>query len=187
MKIFGFIFMLWSLNCFSQNCNFNVVKTDLNQDGSISYSTSFSFKGDTLKLKSVIQDIKAYAELTGAISEVKEINSKNNLREYYMLYDMPWPLENRQSVSSSRIWNENGKMMIHTKPFKSTYNFENEAIIMDNFFEKWEVTQSNNNEIMVNLNGLIDLKGELPSWLVKTFIPNELKNSYTSIIEKAIK
>ena len=78
-------------------------------------------------------------------------------------------------------------MMIHTKPFKSTYNFENEAIIMDKFFEKWEVTQSNNNEIMVNVNGLIDLKGELPSWLVKTFIPNELKNSYTSIIKKAIK
>lgn len=36
-----------------------------------------------------------------------------------MLYDMPWPLENRQSVSSSRIWNENGKMMIHTEPYKA--------------------------------------------------------------------
>lgn len=187
MKIFGFVFMLLSLSCFSQDYNFNDVKTDLNQDGSISYSTSFIFKGDTLKLKSVIQDIKAYAELTGAISEVKEINNKNNLREYYMLYDMPWPLENRQSVSSSRIWNENGKMMIHTEPYKAAYNFENEAIIMNNFFEKWEVTQTNDNEIMVNVNGLIDLKGELPSWLVKTFIPNELKNSYRSIIKRAIK
>jgi hypothetical protein len=187
MKFFGFVLMFLSLSCFSQDYNFSDVKTDLNQDGSITYSTSFSFKGDTLKLKSVIQDIKAYAELTGAISEVKEINSKKNLREYYMLYDMPWPLENRQSVSSSRIWNENGKMMIHTKPYKSSYNFENEAIIMDNFFEKWEASQSTNNNISVNVNGLIDLKGELPSWLVKSFIPNELKNSYTSIIEKAIK
>lgn len=58
---------------------------------------------------------------------------------------------------------------------------------MNNFFEKWEVTQTNDNEIMVNVNGLIDLKGELPSWLVKTFIPNELKNSYRSIIKRAIK
>lgn len=82
MKIFGFVFMLLSLSCFSQDYNFNDVKTDLNQDGSISYSTSFIFKGDTLKLKSVIQDIKAYVKLTGAISEVKEINNKNNLREY---------------------------------------------------------------------------------------------------------
>ena len=187
MKIFSFVLMFLSLSCFSQDYNFTDVKTDLNQDGSISYSTSFSFKGDTLKLKSVVQNIKAYPELTGAISEVKEINSKNNLREYYRLYDIPWPLENRQSVNSSRIWNENGKMMIHTKPFKSSYNFENEAIIMDNFFEKWEVSQTTNNNISVNVNGLIDLKGELPSWLVKTFIPNELKNSYTSIIKKVIK
>jgi len=77
--------------------------------------------------------------------------------------------------------------MIHTEPYKAAYNFENEAIIMNNFFEKWEVTQTNDNEIMVNVNGLIDLKGELPSWLVKTFIPNELKNSYRSIIKRAIK
>jgi len=89
MNFFGFVLMFLSLSCFSQDYNFTEVKTDLNQDGSISYSTSFSFKGDTLKLKSGIQDIKAYAELTEAISEIKEINSKNNLREYYMLYDMP--------------------------------------------------------------------------------------------------
>jgi len=187
MKSFFICFMILSLNGSTQNFVFEDVTTQLNKDGSISYAASFSFNGDTSKLKSVVQNIESYPKFSESISEVKEISSTKSIREYYTFYDMPWPLENRQSVSTSKIWNENGKMMIHTKPYTDSYSFEKDAIIMTSFFEKWEVSQSINNNISVTIEGLIDLKGELPSWMVKTFMPNELKNSYTSIIERAIK
>ena len=100
---------------------------------------------------------------------------------------LPWPLDPRQSTSTSKISYTDGKMILFTQPANKSSFADDDAITMDNFFEKWIISQATNGEISIDVEGKMDLEGSIPSWMVNSFIPSELKKSYGEIINRSKK
>lgn len=166
---------------FSQEVNMNKVMTEQQKDGSILYETTFSFEGDTALLRKTIRNVMAYPEFTEAVESVTVIEKNSEYVSYYMLYDLPWPLDGRQSVSKSMITYEGPTMVLFTQPGEVEIEGEEDAIWMTNFLEKWIIRQTNEGIVTVEVTGKMDLEGSIPGWLVESFIPTELKRSYEEI------
>ena len=118
MRLIVILIFAIASNGYAQDFNMTSVKTSQNEDGSISYSTQINFVGDTSKLRLVVRDVMKYPEFTEAVEKVDIIGKSETTITYYMLYNLPWPLDARQSTSTSKISYPNGKMILFTQPTK---------------------------------------------------------------------
>lgn len=160
------------------------VNTILKPGGNINYSTSITLKGDTTLVKNKVLDAYNYAKLSDAIEKVEVLHKEKNTTIYAMLYALPWPLDQRQSTSYTRAYHQQHQMILHTTAHQQPKIISEDAINMTQFYEKWKVTQQANNILEIEIEGNMNLGGDMPGWLVNSFIPSELKKSYLALAQQ---
>lgn len=88
--------------------------------------------------------------------------------QYYFIYDMPWPVTDRDLVVESTIKMDtiNAKYTVSSKPLLKKIPVNTEIVRINNYRQKWTVQSISNGKVHVVLEGLIDPGGNVPAWLI---------------------
>ncbi|MCX6249592.1 MAG: START domain-containing protein [Bacteroidetes bacterium] len=97
---------------------------------------------------------------------------KDKLIRYYLVYHVPWPLEDRDLCVESRITTDpvTGIRIIFAQPLLNTVPEKPDKIRIKKYWQKWTVEPLGNNLVHVTLEGFVDPGGFVPAWLYNMVI-----------------
>jgi hypothetical protein len=92
--------------------------------------------------------------------------------QYYFIYDMPWPVADRDLVVESIIKMDtiNGKYTVSSKPLLKKVPVNPDFVRINKYRQKWTVQPISKGKVHIVLEGFIDPGGNVPSWLLKMLV-----------------
>ena len=92
---------------------------------------------------------------------------------YYLVYNMPWPLNNRDIVSETKIASDpgSGEMTFTAEPLINTFPEKKGLVRINKYYQKWTVRSLENGNVHLMLEGFIDPAGNIPDWAYNMIVP----------------
>ena len=109
--------------------------------------------------------------------------------QYYIVYDMPWPLTDRDMVVDTRITTNSatGERIVQAKPLVSAAVPEKEGIVrIRNYWQKWTIQPLDKGNLRVTLEGYIDPGGSVPAWFYNLVITETPLRAIRSLRDRAL-
>lgn len=108
--------------------------------------------------------------------------------QYYFIYDMPWPVTDRDLVVESIIKMDTatGIYTVSSKPLLKKIPVNTELVRINKYRQKWTVQPQGNGKVHVILEGLIDPGGNLPAWVLNMLITEMPLKTIRLLRERAI-
>lgn len=107
------------------------------------------------------------------ISEVKVLGFEpGKFIRYYLVYDVPWPISDRDLVVDARITYDSSTKTetIMARPLLNTIPEKKDLVRIKSYWQKWVVQKTGPNQVHVVLEGFVDPGGNIPSWLYNMVI-----------------
>ena len=107
------------------------------------------------------------------ISEIKVLSYElGKYIQYYLVYDVPWPLADRDLVVDARITIDpvTGKETIFAQPLPDVIPEKPDLVRIKKYWQKWTVQQVSPGIVRVILEGFVDPGGNVPYWLYNMVI-----------------
>ena len=123
------------------------------------------------------------------ISEIKVLSYKENIYiQYYIIYDMPWPVADRDFVIESRISADpvTGDRTIFTKTLPNTIPEKPDLVRIGNYWQKWTVQPMDQGYVHVVLEGFVDPGGNLPAGLYNMIVTESPLKTIRSLRNRAM-
>jgi hypothetical protein len=143
-------------------------------DSSIkSYKGEAYFLADAEKVRSLIGNVKNFDWWAKDITEIKVLLSEKDKHiQYYLVYDVPWPLTDRDLVVDARINIDSvtGVKIVEAKPLPNAIPEKTDRIRIKRYWQKWTIIPMPNNIVHVILEGFVDPAGSIPAWLYNMVI-----------------
>jgi hypothetical protein len=90
---------------------------------------------------------------------------------YYALYDLPWPLADREAVSKIEISKyAGGKIEVNTSPANTKYESNTRARYVKNYHEKFTLTTLSEKKVLFTMQGSYHPEGYFPDWVIRKFL-----------------
>ncbi|MCX6268369.1 MAG: START domain-containing protein [Bacteroidetes bacterium] len=160
--------------------------------------------GKSLKSYKGVADINAPAERVFAMLEDvhhtewwdKNINQiqvlqyeKNKRAQYYLVYDLPWPVTDRDLCVDVRISIDplTDEHRITAVPLPGVIQEHPDKIRIKEYRQTWTVNPAGKDKTHVVLEGLVDPAGTIPDWIINMLIvdsPFEIINGIKQLLEK---
>jgi hypothetical protein len=132
------------------------------------------FKGEAVlhasidKVFHVLGDATNFDWWDKDISEIKVLSfePEKNIK-YYLIYDVPWPVSDRDLVVNSDIAINpvTGERTILATPLINVVPEKPGIIRIKKYWQKWSVQPIDKGNVRVVLEGLVDPAGNIPAWL----------------------
>ena len=202
MKILRIVFCLCLLNLsltitsYSQPWNFVKEKDGIKIYTRLEANNSLkSFKGETI-FKASIE--KVCAMLGNArnkdwwdknMSDIKVLGfEENKFIQYYLIYNMPWPITNRDLVADTRITSDllTGVWTFTAGPLANVIPEKQDLVRIKNYNQKWTVQPLDKGNVLVKLEGFIDPGGNVPAWVYNMLVPETPFNAIHSLRERVL-
>lgn len=92
--------------------------------------------------------------------------------QYYLIYNVPWPLSDRDLVVDARISVNpvTKEETIMAQPLLNVIPEKPDLIRIKKYWQKWTVTPISPGLVRVTLEGFVDPGGNVPSWLYNMVI-----------------
>ena len=138
-----------------------------------SYKAETTFRADLDKLSLIIGNAKQLDWWDKNISEIKVLASEENVfTQFYLVYDVPWPLANRDLVVDARISTNTvtGERIIVSKPLLNVIPEKPGLVRIKKYWQKWTIQPAANGNVHLSLEGFVDPGGNVPAWLYNIFI-----------------
>ncbi|HLP71322.1 MAG TPA: START domain-containing protein [Bacteroidales bacterium] len=105
---------------------------------------------------------------------------KNKGARYYLVYDLPWPVPDRDlCVDISVIaTNSSGERRISAVSVNGIIPERNDLVRIKDYRQTWIVSEAAENLTHVELEGLVDPAGNIPDWIINMLI---IESPYKSI------
>lgn len=108
---------------------------------------------------------------------------------YYLVYDVPWPLSDRDLCVEAIITNDpvTGKRTVKATPIEGLVPEKPDLVRIKYYWQQWVMEPVGNGLIHVELEGSVDPAGNIPSWIVNMAIANTPLNVMTkarNVVEK---
>ncbi len=121
---------------------------------------------------SFFTDVENYSNWINNCTEIYKIKTeKDNYYRYASYFDMPWPVQNRFSVSEINVIYAGADSMIlrseHYPNHKIDYNG---ALEITRYYESVKLYRKDNTSTIIVLEGAYDPGGLIPPWLVSKFL-----------------
>ncbi|MFH1161166.1 MAG: START domain-containing protein [bacterium] len=138
-----------------------------------------SFKGvmeirSTMEMiATVVGNVKNFDWWDDDIRELKVLGHMDNVySQYYLIYDVPWPLQDRDLCVDARITIDSvsGKKIIHATPLLGVIPEEPDMVRITNYWQRWTIEPLEHGRIRLTLEGFVDPGGIVPSWLYNMVI-----------------
>ena len=133
-----------------------------------------SFKGETYmhanfeKVTDLIGNVKNFDLWDDDITEIKVLFVEPDKHfQYYLVYDTPWPVSDRDLVVDARITFDpvTGAKMIEAKSLLNVVPEKPNLIRIKKYWQKWTVIPMQHGIVHVILEGSVDPGGSVPAWL----------------------
>ena len=114
---------------------------------------------------------------------------KDKYFQYYIVYDMPWPIANRDMVVDTKIMTNaaSGERTVTTKPLTSGAVPEKQEFVrLHSFLQKWTVQPLDKGNVHITLEGFIDPGGNVPAWLYNMVITETPLRAIRSLRDRAL-
>ena len=143
--------------------------------------------GESLKSYKGITEINASAEKVFAI--IEDVNNtdwwdknltgirvilyeKNKRAQYYLVYDLPWPVTDRDLCVDVRVSIDpvNGVRKLTAAPLPGLVPEREDMIRIRDYRQTWTVTPDGKDQAHVEVEGHVDPAGSIPDWIVNMII-----------------
>jgi hypothetical protein len=138
-----------------------------------------SFKGEVYlhaemeKVFSLITNVKNFDLWDEDIIEMKVLlNEKDKHVQYYLVYDVSWPVTDRDLVVDAIITTDSvtGIRVMEAKPLHNVIPEKSDLIRIKKYWQKWTLIPSEKDLIHLILEGTVDPGGSVPAWLANMVI-----------------
>ncbi len=138
-----------------------------------------SFKGeatlrtDIAKVKHLVGNGENFDWWDDGIRELKVLKyTKDKLIRYYLIYDVPWPLADRDLCVEAVITDdpETGQRTVLATPMADMVPEKSDIVRIKNYYQKWILTPIGHDKVHVVLEGFVDPGGIVPSWIYNMII-----------------
>lgn len=176
--IIYFIFIVFAINAYSQNWELqkessNIKAYTAKRDNSSikSYKIVANVDASIDCVHSILSDYSNYPKMIKNLTEMKIIKDEDNELIAFTVYDLPWPIQNRDLVSQVKIIREENKIKFKTKSLKnSEIEKKNKVIRITDFNEEFVIEKVKNNQSKITIIGNIDIGGSIPVWVQNIFV-----------------
>jgi hypothetical protein len=138
-----------------------------------------SFKGEvtlhtqTSKVYELIGNVTNTSWWDENVKDLKVLlYEKDKTIRYYLVYHVPWPLEDRDLCVESKITTDpvTGKRVIFAQPLPNVIPEKPGRVRIRNYWQKWTIEPKENNLVHITLEGFVDPGGFVPAWLYNMVI-----------------
>ena len=143
------------------------------------FKAKSKMRGSIEKFKEILMDIDKYPGWLPDCKSAKIVESPNgNDITYHLKLKVPFPFSNRDIVQQMLLNESEDKLevTIHNRPNKVVK--EEKYVRMPQAHGKWIVQKISEEELFVSFQYLADPGGDIPAWIVNTFI---VKNPHLSL------
>jgi hypothetical protein len=98
---------------------------------------------------------------------------------YYMEINAPFPVANRYTMQCVQYVEKFGELTVNLTDCENCQPPDTESVRIESAYGSWIVKQENDNEISIRFQYFADPGGDLPAWLVNSFI---VKSPYQTLI-----
>lgn len=148
------------------------------------FKATGSVEAPAEKIYKLLEDVNHTEWWSAPISELKVLAyEKNKMARYYLVYDAPWPVNNRDlcvdvSVGIDRI---NGVYSVTAVTNPGFIPEKPDRVRILKYRQSWTVTSAGANLSNVVLEGLVDPAGNIPSWMANMVISKTPFNAITGV------
>lgn len=107
------------------------------------------------------------------ISELQILSQqKDEFVNYYLVYDVPWPLMDRDLCVQAHIRTdrEKGCRTVYAEPLSGKVPEKDGRVRIKDYWQKWTIQDKGNGMIHLTLEGFFDPAGNVPAWLYNLVI-----------------
>jgi len=149
-----------------------------------------SFKGEAYlhsqieKVFSLITNVKNFDLWDEDITEMKVIlNEKDKHVQYYLVYDLSWPVSDRDLVVDALITTDSvtGIKVMEAKPLLNVIPEKSDAVRIKKYWQKWTLIPVEEGLVHLILEGSVDPGGSVPAWLANMVITESPFKSIRSV------
>ena len=133
-----------------------------------------SFKGDVYlhtqieKVYSLITNVKNFDWWDDDISEIKVLHyEKDKVIQYYLIYDVPWPIADRDLVVDSHITIDpvTGIISVEARSLLNVIPEKPDLVRIKKYWQTWTLVPVEKDLVHLILEGSVDPAGSVPAWL----------------------
>jgi hypothetical protein len=108
--------------------------------------------------------------------------------QYYFIYNMPWPVTDRDLVVESTIKMDSVTHFytVTSKPLLNKMPENPELVRINKYMQRWTVQPLNSGKVHVIIEGLVDLGGNVPPWVYNMLITQMPLNTITLLRDRAM-
>ena len=138
-----------------------------------------SFKGEATfqvkieKVNGLLGNGKNFDWWSKDIREIRVLSmEENKWIRYYVIYDVPWPMSDRDLAAEARITTNpvTGERTVEAKPLLNAVPEKPDIVRIKKYIQKWTISPMENGYVHVVLEGTLDPAGSLPTWLINMVI-----------------
>ena len=149
-----------------------------------SFKAVTKIKAPAEKIFALLEDVNNTDWWDKSLSQIKVLRYvKNKLAQYYLVYDLPWPVIDRDicvSVSDSIDYNT-GIYKLKATPLTGIIAEQKDKIRIKDYYQTWTVKSIGKNLSLVDLEGYVDPAGSIPDWVFNMVIFNIPINSIEGV------
>ena len=123
------------------------------------------------------------------ITDIKVLAyEENKFIQYYLIYNMPWPLTNRDLVAETKIEKNpvNGEWTFIAEPLFNIVPEKDNIVRISKYYQKWTVQPKENGNVHVILEGFINPGGNVPAWAYNMIVPETPYKTIRSLRERVL-
>ncbi|NTV82751.1 MAG: hypothetical protein HGA23_00445 [Bacteroidales bacterium] len=140
------------------------------------------FKTNMDRMKKVIGRIESFEWWDEDVSEIKVLAyEEEKFIRYYLVYDVPWPLSDRDLCVEAIITNDpvTGIRTVRATPMEGVIPESPDNVRIKYYWQQWTMEPKGNGIVHVTLEGSVDPAGSIPAWIINMVITNTPLNVMT--------
>jgi hypothetical protein len=108
--------------------------------------------------------------------------------QYYFIYDMPWPVVDRDLAVESTIKMDtaNGVYTVSSRPMLKAVPENPDLVRITSYWQKWTVKPMDKGNLHVTLEGSVDPGGNIPAWVYNMLVTDMPLNTIRSLRDRAL-
>jgi hypothetical protein len=167
-----------SIKIYTRNEENNPVKS---YKGEVDLHTSMA------KISTVLGSIESFDWWDKNIHDIKVLAyEKEKYIRYYLVYDLPWPVTDRDLCVEAVITNNptTGKRVVRATPLEGVIPEKPDLVRIKYYWQEWTMQPAGPGLVHVTLEGSVDPGGYIPPWLVNMVITDTPLNIIRKLREK---
>ena len=144
------------------------------------------FRADFESVSSLIEDVKKFDVWDDDITEIRVLGQeKGKMLKYYVAYDVPWPLADRDLCVEASIRTDpvTGSKHIDARSIPEAMPQGDGLVRIINYWQKWTIQPDGNGMIHLTVEGFADPAGDIPAWVANLAITKSPMNMLRAIRE----